>query len=588
MAHIELPPDAAGQDLSGAGSVFKNHAFVYLWSAQTLSQLASNMVLAALIATVVTTTGSLTANAVLILTFLVPAVLFSTLGGVFVERGDAKVIMLTTNVVRAVGVILFIFVAPTTSTAIVPLVYLINFVVATATAVFAPAELTSIPRIVDKRHLMAANSIFILTINATFAIGFGFLGPLVLNVLGSTAVYVIVALMFALSAAAIIPLPSVKPDRKASAVGDAAGRAVRELFGQLAEGIAFIREHRRIAWSLTYLGVAASLIGVLGAIGPGFATDILLLRAEDFFFIMGPAGLGAVVGILFLNSYGKGLPKRLVIDVGLVAMGLTLVALALVRPITSFFGPAFSPLEEAIPSIAPLVSLIAVVVVIAVFAGLEYAFVAIPSQTALQEELPADVRGRIFGILNTLLSVASFLPVIVAPASVDVINIAFPGAGIPVVMAFLGLATLVAGVASWRRNARAGLHEHDQGHATPADAIDDMTAPGTPDGPDAQEPPHRRRIPVGLDRGGVGDHHDPVRRPNAPTRDRGLHGLRRVAGVARESGHAHGPPRVPWRGRRADRSRAPAALRLARGPGAQRGVGDRRHRPLAGRTSLPP
>ena len=52
MAHIELPPDGAGQDLSGAGSVFKNRSFVYLWSAQILSQLASNMVLAALMATV--------------------------------------------------------------------------------------------------------------------------------------------------------------------------------------------------------------------------------------------------------------------------------------------------------------------------------------------------------------------------------------------------------------------------------------------------------------------------------------------------------------------------------------------------------
>src|SRR5918998_4191590 len=180
MAHVELPPDAT-TELSGAGTVFRNRGFLYLWSAQTLSQLASNMVLAALMVTVFESTGqSNTANALLILTFLVPAVLFSTLGGVLVERGDAKVIMLATNVIRAVGTILFIFVAPTTSTAIVWLVYLINFVVATATAVFAPAELTAIPRIVDRRHLMAANSIFVLTINATFAIGFGFLGPLVL------------------------------------------------------------------------------------------------------------------------------------------------------------------------------------------------------------------------------------------------------------------------------------------------------------------------------------------------------------------------------------------------------------------------
>ncbi|HEX7067665.1 MAG TPA: MFS transporter [Candidatus Limnocylindria bacterium] len=493
MAHVDLPSDGAG-DLTGAGTVFRNRAFVYLWSAQTLSQLASNMVLAALMATVRRTTGSDTAVALLILTFLVPAVLFSTLGGVLVERSNAKLIMLATNVVRAVGMVAFIFVAPTTASANVPLVYLINFGVATATAIFAPAELTSIPRIVDRRHLMAANSIFVLTINATFAIGFGFLGPLVLNVLGPIAVYVLVAIMFGAAALAILPLPAVRPERVAPPATDAAGRAVQELVDQLREGIAFVRQHRVIAWSLAYLGISSSLIGVLGAIGPGFAVDILGLSPENFFFIMGPAGLGAVVGILFLNSYGKGIPKRLVIDVGLVAMGITLVLLAFIKPVAATFGAATAPIEEVVPAIAPLVSLIAVVVVIAVFAGLEYAFVAIPSQTALQEELPSDVRGRIFGILNTLLSVASFLPVLAAPAAADILNIFFAGAGIPIVMGVLGLLTLWAGIASWRRNSRAGLHEHDRGMA-PAEALDVATAPGVPEAtePVPHEAPHRHR-----------------------------------------------------------------------------------------------
>jgi MFS family permease len=151
-------------------------------------------------------------------------------------------------------------------------------------------------------------------------------------------------------------------------------------------------------------------------------------------------------------------------------------------------GFAVGPLEAAIPSIAPITSLIAVVVVIAVFAGIEYSFVAIPSQTALQEELPAEVRGRIFGILNTLLSVASFLPVIIAPAIADVINIFFPGTGIPVVMALLGLLTLWAGVASWRRNARAGLHAHDLSGSPPPAAQDTTSQPDAP--------PRRRRRPA--------------------------------------------------------------------------------------------
>jgi MFS family permease len=487
MAHVELPEAGTGDgDLSQAGSVFRNRAFVYLWSAQTLSQLASNMVLAALMATVRRTTGSDTAVAVLILTFLVPAVLFSTLGGVLVERSNAKVIMLATNLVRAAGIIAFIFVAPTTASANVPLVYLINFGIATATSIFAPAELTSIPRIVDRRQLMAANSIFVLTINATFAIGFGFLGPLVLISFGPIAVYVVVAVMFALAALAILPLPAVRPERDLRSAGDAAGRAIHELVDQLAEGVRFVRRQRVIAWSLAYLGISSSLIGVLGAIGPGFAEDILGLSPENFFFIMGPAGMGAVLGILFLNSYGKGIPKRLVIDVGLVAMGITLVLLALIRPISLLVAPAAGPIQDVVPAIAPLISLIAIVVVIALFAGLEYSFVAIPAQTALQEDLPADVRGRIFGILNTLLSVASFLPVIAAPAAADILNLFFDGSGIPIVMGVLGLFTLWAGIGSWLRNAREGLHDHDRGLSAPSPAAAESLA--TP-----AEAPHRRR-----------------------------------------------------------------------------------------------
>jgi MFS family permease len=463
MAHhlaVPPPPDP-GAELAEAGSVFRNRGFVYLWSAQVLSQLASNMVLAALIATVVGTTESYTANAVLIVTFLVPAVLFSTLGGVIVERSNARTIMLATNILRALGTVLFIFVAPNTQSAIVPLVYLINFGVATATAIFAPAELTSIPRIVDRRQLLAANSIFVLTINATFAVGFGFLGPLLLKVAGTTGAYIVVATMFGLAAAAILPLPGVPPERRQPAA-EMAGRAARQLVDELRDGIAFVRRHGEIAWSLTYLGVAASLIGVMGAIGPGYAVEVLRLTEEDFFFVMGPAGLGAVVGILFINSYARHVPKRLVIDIGLVAMGATLIAIAVVKPVSL----VLAPITEALPaSLAPLTSLIAIVVVIAVLAGIEYAFVAIPAQTALQEELPTDVRGRIFGILNTLLSVASFFPVIAAPVAADLLNILFRGAGITVVLAILGLATLVAGVASWRRNQRRGLHVHDQEEA---------------------------------------------------------------------------------------------------------------------------
>ena len=69
-----------------------------------------------------------------------------------------------------------------------------------------------------------------------------------------------------------------------------------------------------------------------------------------------------------------------------------------------------------------MTSLLAVVVVIAFFAGIAYGLVAIPAQTQLQEDLPEDVRGRVFGVLNMLVSVASFLPIIIVGPIADLVG----------------------------------------------------------------------------------------------------------------------------------------------------------------------
>jgi MFS family permease len=81
-------------------------------------------------------------------------------------------------------------------------------------------------------------------------------------------------------------------------------------------------------------------------------------------------------------------------------------------PISRFLQSADR--SSSLLDLSALTSLLAIVVVIAFFAGIAYGFVAIPSQTQLQEDLPEDVRGRVFGVLNMLVSVSSFLPILVA------------------------------------------------------------------------------------------------------------------------------------------------------------------------------
>ena len=70
--------------------------------------------------------------------------------------------------------------------------------------------------------------------------------------------------------------------------------------------------------------------------------------------------------------------------------------------------------------LSALTSLVAVVVAIGFLAGVCYGIVAISAQVQLQEDIPADVRGRVFGVLNMLISVASILPIIIVGPIADI------------------------------------------------------------------------------------------------------------------------------------------------------------------------
>ena len=151
-----------------------------------------------------------------------------------------------------------------------------------------------------------------------------------------------------------------------------------------------------------------------------------------------PLGFGIVTGILVLNSYGRYFPRRRVIEGGLIALGILLALLAAAGPISRFLQRADAPGGI---DLSVLTSLLGVVVVIAFFAGIAYGLVAIPSQTQLQEDLPEDVRGRVFGVLGMLVSVASFLPIIIVGPISDFV-------GTTVVIFVMAIGVSIVGVIS--------------------------------------------------------------------------------------------------------------------------------------------
>jgi MFS family permease len=423
----------------GALAVFKNRPFLLLWLAQAATQIGGNMVIFGLTVVISKATGSVSAVSALILTFLVPAVLFSAVAGVFVDRLDRRLVLIITNVLRGAAFVAVFLVGNN-----LILIYLLNIFISTVTVFFAPAEAAMIPKLLPRRQLLAANGIFTLTLNAAFALGFALVGPLVVKIAGPQALLILVAVLYFIAAgfcSTLPPYPPPTPARQAfgrKAVSETE-QAVESIFAQLREGLDYIRRHREIRWSLIYLGVAASLVGVLGVLGPAFAETTLGLQEEDFVVVVLPLGIGIVMGILLLNTYGKLLPRRRVIEGGMVALGFLILAMALSGRISSFL--ASTQTATGLPDLSLLTSLLSIVVAVAFFAGIAYAFVAIPAQTQLQEDLPEDVRGRVFGVLNMLVSVASFLPILIVGPIADAI-------GTTLVLSMVAIAIVAAGLGS--------------------------------------------------------------------------------------------------------------------------------------------
>ena len=403
----------------GALDVFRNRPFLLLWLSQAFTQIGGNMVIYGLTVIVLEATHVSSAVGVLILTFLGPAVLFSALAGVYVDRIDRRTILVVTNLLRAVLFVL-VFLAGT----FLPSILILNMIISTITVFFGPAEAAMIPSLVPRRQLIAANGVFTLTLNGAFAIGFALLGPIVVNLMGAPALILVVAACYFVAAAFCWTLPPSPPiHAQASGVRDVMGNAEQAMgstMGQLREGIGFIRANPMIGWSLLYLGTAASLIGVLGVAGPIFARDSLGLLPKDFVVVVLPLGFGIVTGILLVNNFGHLLPRRRIIEGALILFGILLALLAGAGPIARMLEKVQT---TAGFSSGGLVSLLGVVVTIALFAGVAYASVAIPAQTQLQEDIPEDGRGRVFGILNMLVSVASFLPIIIVSGLIDVFGI---------------------------------------------------------------------------------------------------------------------------------------------------------------------
>jgi MFS family permease len=404
---------------SRARSILRDPMFGRLWFVQASTQVGGNMSLYALTILVFASTRSNAAVSALVMSFLVPTILLSALAGVIVDRLDVRMALIVPNTVRT---LLTIGLAAAGTN--VALLLILNLGVSLTTVVLTPAEGSMIPRIVPKPQLGTAMGIFNLTLQGSFAVGFAFLGPILVTIAGPSTVLGVVAVFYAAATLVTLRLPSAPPVRGEDdpAAPRTVGERVRDLLGRLAEGLAAVGRNREVARPLLHLATSASLVGVIGVVGPAVATE-LGLDPKDLIVVVLPLGLGVVAGVVALSRFGQDVPLRRASEIGLLGFGVLGLALASV----SSLGRTRN--LEVIP----------LVIGLALVAGGAYAMTTVSSQTALLENIGAGVRGRVFGVLASIVSTASLVPIIVAGPLAD-------RTSGPVVVAISAAAVLIVAV----------------------------------------------------------------------------------------------------------------------------------------------
>jgi MFS family permease len=397
------PPILADETLTPAATartILRDPVFARLWFIQAANQVGGNMALYALTVLVYSSTRSNSMVSALLVSFVLPQIALSPFAGVVVDRLDLRWALVVPNVVRT---------ALTAGLALagtnIAVVLALNLGVSLMSVALTPAEGSMIPRVVPKAQLETAMSVFNLTLQASFAIGFAFLGPLLVTIANPSFVLAVVTMFYVAASMACIGLPSAPP--LPAEPGETTKSSLREPIDQLREGFAVVRRDRAISRPIILLATATSVAGVLGVLGPSLATSVGL-EPEQLAVVVVPLGIGVVFGVLGLRRFGGERSRRRIAEIGLLTLGVVTTALAIAGVVDGWLR-----------SSGLSVGALPIVIVMAVAAGAAYAVTSVSAQTTLIQSTPAEVRGRVFGVLASIVSAASLVPSVVAGPLAD-------------------------------------------------------------------------------------------------------------------------------------------------------------------------
>ncbi len=403
----------AAMAMHAARPLLHDTRFLALWLTQVLSQLAQYAVLFTLLVVVVKLTGSSTYTSLLILSFIVPSLIFGMLAGILVDRWGKERSMAFASILRAAASILLFFFHDTLWA-----IYALNLVFAGASQFFNPAVVALIPTLVERERLMAANSIYNFTVTGSQFFGMVFLAPTLIKTAGQDWMFVAAAFLFALSAGSAYYLQK-KEHRLDTETEIAPLSSIGDSLRQLWQ---LLRSDSATILAMLHLSLGSTLVLLFVIIMPLYMNDILDIPPDNAAFVFAPTGLGALLGLRSLGWLGRRWNKTQIVIAGLIGLAASLVALSLVDQLADLLRGSESLNPGRFAGLSLLVTL---TMAFSFPMGFFFALLSAPAQTILHERAPAEIRGRVFGSQIAAANAVSLLPLLLVGGITDLVGVSW-------------------------------------------------------------------------------------------------------------------------------------------------------------------
>jgi len=388
-------------------SVLKNSNFVKLWLAQFISVFVANLLNFVVVVRIFESLHSNTAIAIFWMIYALPTVILGLFAGVLIDYWSKRKVLLLTNVFQAAAALLYL-----------PLgrkvwpIYGVVFLYSLIDEFFRPAQEASLPSFVKKENLPLANGLMVFSLQGAGVLGYILAGPLMRRTPPQTPYFLgSVLLLLGALVAALLPVDAPANHQKPL------GNGFAGFISDLKEGYQVIRSKRKIWTSVFLMTLAGAMATLVVALIPSISENIFGRDLRDAApLIIPPAASGAILATLAINRLIKVVGRVNLTRLGFFLMGSFFLLLSFLSPRVSanllFMGLA------------------------GFLAGISLVIINTLPKTSIQENTPFGNRGRVFGALRTLITLASGIPMLLGAAAADLL-------GLRPVLSFAGIIVLV-------------------------------------------------------------------------------------------------------------------------------------------------